>query len=63
MDGTAGPQIFSRCIRAVIAAPSLIQTVVELRQDERPRVLDVFRQPPTAANLHAYEKELSRPAS
>jgi hypothetical protein len=43
---------------AVIVAPGLIQTVSELRDGEPPRVLDVFLQPPTARNLHAYEQSL-----
>ena len=43
---------------AVIAAPGLIQTVAELADGERPGVLDVFRQPPTARNLHEYEQRL-----
>ncbi len=43
---------------AMIAAPGLIQAVVELRQGERPRALDVFLRPPTARNLHAYEEGL-----
>jgi hypothetical protein len=43
---------------AVILAPGLIQTVSELRDGERPRALDVFRQPPTARNLHEYEEGL-----
>ncbi|MGP0062592.1 MAG: alginate O-acetyltransferase AlgX-related protein [Isosphaeraceae bacterium] len=43
---------------AVIMAPGLIQTVSELRQGEPPRSLDVFLQPPTARNLHAYEQGL-----
>ncbi len=43
---------------AVIMAPGLIQTVSELRHGERPRALDVFRQPPTARNLHGYEQSL-----
>ncbi len=43
---------------AVITAPGLIQTVSELRHGERPLVLDVFLQPPTARNLHAYEQSL-----
>ena len=43
---------------AVIMAPGLIQTVSELRHGEQPRVLDVFLQPPTARNLHAYEQSL-----
>jgi hypothetical protein len=43
---------------AVIVAPGLIQTVSELRDGELPRVLDIFRQPPTARNLHGYEQSL-----
>ena len=43
---------------AVIVAPGLIQTVSELRHGERPRALDIFRQPPTARNLHGYEQGL-----
>jgi SGNH hydrolase-like domain, acetyltransferase AlgX len=43
---------------AVIMAPGVIQSVFELRDGERPRALDVFRQPPTAGNLHAYEQSL-----
>jgi len=43
---------------AVIVAPGLIQTVSELRNGEQPRALDIFRQPPTARNLHAYEQSL-----
>ena len=45
---------------AVIVAPGLIQTVSELRDGERPRVLDIFCQPPTARNLHAYEQSLEK---
>jgi hypothetical protein len=43
---------------ATIMAPGLIQTVAELRDGERPQALEVFRQPPTAANLHEYERTL-----
>ncbi len=43
---------------AVIMAPGLIQTVFELQHRERPRALDIFLQPPTTRNLHAYEKSL-----
>jgi hypothetical protein len=31
-----------------------------LRDGERPQALDVFRQPPTARDLHAYEQDLER---
>jgi hypothetical protein len=43
---------------AVITAPGLIQTGSELWDGEPPRALDVFLQPPTARNLHAYEQSL-----
>ena len=43
---------------AVIMAPSLIQTVSELRDGDQPRALEIFFQPPTARNLHAYEQSL-----
>jgi hypothetical protein len=43
---------------ALIAAPSLIQTCWELAESERPRVLEVFDQPPTARNLHAFERDI-----
>jgi hypothetical protein len=43
---------------AVIMAPGLIQTVSELRDGEPPRALDIFLEPPTARNLHAYEQSL-----
>ena len=43
---------------AVIVAPGLIQTISELREGEQPRALDVFQKPPTARNLHAYERSL-----
>jgi hypothetical protein len=41
---------------AIIMAPGLIQTISELQSREQPRAFDVFRAPPTAANLHAYER-------
>jgi SGNH hydrolase-like domain, acetyltransferase AlgX len=43
---------------AVIVAPGLIQTVSELRSGERPFALEVFRQPLTTRNLHAFEQSL-----
>jgi hypothetical protein len=43
---------------ALIMAPALFQTVSELRQGERPPALDVFQEPPTARNLHGYERRL-----
>jgi alginate O-acetyltransferase complex protein AlgJ len=42
----------------MIAAVPFIQWVIEARQDEGIRVLEVFRQAPTAANLRAYERSL-----
>src|SRR5271169_5651248 len=39
-------------------APGLVQTVSELHNGEQPRALDIFRQPPTARNLHGYEQSL-----
>jgi hypothetical protein len=45
---------------AVIMAPGLIQTASELRYGEQPGALDVFLQPPTARNLHAYEQRLEQ---
>ncbi len=45
---------------AVIMAPGLIQTVSELRSGARPLALDIFRQPPTARNLHGYEQSLEQ---
>jgi hypothetical protein len=50
--------LLSAVFLAVIVAPGMIQTVAELRHGERPRALDVFRQPPTARNLHGYEQGL-----
>jgi hypothetical protein len=43
---------------ATIMGPALIQSGFEVYNDEPPRVLDVFRQPPTTDNLHAFEKDL-----
>ena len=61
MRAPRGPLVFvTGAFLAVISAPGLIQTAFELRQDETPRVLDVFRQAPTAANLHAFEKDLEQ---
>ena len=45
---------------AVLAVPGLIQAISELRHGEQPQVLDVFRQPPTAPNLHAYEDRVEK---
>jgi len=42
----------------IIGSVPLIQMVVEGRQEEEVRVFDVFRQPPTAANLRAFERSL-----
>jgi len=43
---------------AVIMAPGLIQTVSDISHGEKPGALDVFKQQPTAENLHAYEQSL-----
>ena len=43
---------------AVIMAPGLFQAVSEVRHGEPPGALDLFLAPPTARNLHAYEKTL-----
>jgi hypothetical protein len=45
---------------AMIMAPGVIQTVSELGNGERPRALDVFLEPPTARNLHAFEQSLEQ---
>jgi hypothetical protein len=45
---------------AVISSAGLIQTAVELRRGERPGALEVFDQPPTARNLHAFEHDLDQ---
>jgi hypothetical protein len=45
---------------AVISAPALIQAFSEIRYGKQPQELDVFLQPPTARNLHAYEQSLER---
>jgi hypothetical protein len=42
----------------IISAPGLIQAVAEIRNQERPGVLDVFFRAPTTENLHDYEKSL-----
>jgi hypothetical protein len=43
---------------AVISSAGIMQAIHEIQEGEEPRVLDVFRQPPTARNLHAYEQSL-----
>jgi hypothetical protein len=50
--------IVAAAFLAVIMAPGLVQTVSELRHGEQPGALDIFLQPPTARNLHAYEQSL-----
>src|ERR1051325_2329161 len=42
----------------VLAAVPLGQTVMELRQEEGVRALELFDQFPTAANLRAYERNM-----
>jgi hypothetical protein len=43
---------------AMLAAPPLVQTVVEARRGERPQATQVFTQRPTPENLRAYDKSL-----
>ena len=43
---------------AMLAAPPLLQTVVEARRGERPQTLQVFTRRPTPENLRAYDKSL-----
>jgi len=42
----------------IIASVPLIQVLIEARQEDGVRVFEVFSQPPTAANLRAYERNL-----
>jgi hypothetical protein len=43
---------------AIIGSVPLIQMWIEVRQEEGVRAFEVFNQPPTAANLRAYEHNL-----
>lgn len=43
---------------AILAVVPLVQVVLEVRRDEGVRALEVFQQPPTAANLRAFERSL-----
>src|SRR5437762_1594988 len=45
---------------AIIGAVPLIQTMLEVRQENGIRALDVFSGVPTAANLRAYEKDMEK---
>jgi hypothetical protein len=42
----------------IIGGVPLVQALLEIRRDEEVRAFDVFNQPPTAANLRAYERNL-----
>jgi hypothetical protein len=42
----------------ILGGVPLIQVLIEVRQEERVRVFDIFGQAPTAENLRAYEKGL-----
>ena len=42
----------------IIGGVPLVQTLIEARQEDGVRAFDVFSQPPTAANLRAYERAL-----
>jgi hypothetical protein len=43
---------------ALIGSAGLVQTAVELRRGDRPQALEVFDRPPTARNLHEFERDL-----
>jgi hypothetical protein len=43
---------------AILAGVPLVQILIELRGEDDVRALEVFRRPPTAANLRAYERDL-----
>jgi SGNH hydrolase-like domain, acetyltransferase AlgX len=53
-------KIVAALFLAVIMAPGLIQTVSELRDGGQPRSLEIFVQPPTAQNRHAYQQSLEQ---
>lgn len=44
---------------AALCSVGFIQTVVEARRGEWPQAFDLFRHPPTAANLRVFEQELA----
>ncbi len=52
------PIFLAATFLALVVTPGVIQAVFEIRHGERPRALDVFFRPPTAWNLHAYERSL-----
>lgn len=43
---------------AILVVVPLVQVVLEVRREEGVRALEVFQQPPTAANLRAFERTL-----
>ena len=43
---------------AILVAPGIIQTALELRGGDSPQVLNLFHQKATAKNLRAYEREM-----
>jgi len=59
-----GPRICLIVIFLVlIAVVGSSQVVLELREGEPPQVLDVFRQPPTPANLRRFERSIENGCS
>ena len=59
MPISRGAQVFLALgFFVVIGSASLIQVWADFRKGDRPRVLEIFDQPPTAANLHDFEKNL-----
>ncbi|MHC4674150.1 MAG: alginate O-acetyltransferase AlgX-related protein [Planctomycetota bacterium] len=45
---------------AIIFSVGLVQAGIELSRSEMPQVMELFLQPPTKANLRAFEKDLER---
>jgi hypothetical protein len=43
---------------AIVSSASLLQTAIEISRGQRPGALEIFDQPPSAANLRAFEKDL-----
>jgi len=58
MNASAPSQLVLVIFLVTLAAPPLLQTVVEARRGERPQAMQVFTQRPTPENLRAYDKSL-----
>lgn len=58
MNSSASNKFVIVAFLAMLAAPPLVQTVVEARRGEWPQALQVFRQRPTPESLRAYDKSL-----